>query len=91
MLIDAKINLLKGFKGIVEELIMITISISAMQKMNMLSLVQFALVVILIYKKNDGSMRIVLNVISLMFATRLLLILSNMTEEVSPMKYPEEF
>jgi hypothetical protein len=45
----------------------------------------------LIYKKDDGSMRVVLFVCSTMLALRLLVILSNINEAVSPMPYPAIF
>lgn len=77
LLVDSKMNTLKGVKVVLENFIILTILTSAILKMNIQSFVYFLLVVIYMRFKTYGSMRLLMDTTSIMLLLRLLLILSN--------------
>ena len=93
---DSQLNILKGFKVFIENLIITAAIISAVIKMNFQSIIYFILITITISLRSNkntpkGSMRVLLNFISSFLFVRLMLILSNIDQNINPMPFPDEF
>ena len=92
ILVDTNIQILRGFKTILEELIILSIWTSAIFKMNIQSFLDVGLVILYFVRRNQKVMKFILTMNALVFIIRLAIVLSNMDRElVSPMQYPELF
>ena len=92
ILVDTNIQLLKGFKSVLEELIILSIWTSAIFKMNIQSFIDVSLVLLFFIRRSQSMMKFILTINAIVFFIRLGTVLSNMDRElVSPMQYPEIF
>lgn len=88
----SRVQLARGFKTLTEDVIVLLIWSSALYKMNLQSLLDLALVLVFqIGGRTPQVMRFIMHTVSVMFVIRIFLTLSNMTDKVSPMSYPNEF
>ena len=75
----------------IEDLIILTIWTSALFKMNIQSLIDFSLVLLFFFNRSPNTIRIIMNTISLVFIIRMCIIISNMTSDLNPMPFPDDF
>ena len=74
-MIESEINVLKGLKMILDNLIIFLILFSAIAKMNVYSIIYFVLVCIHLW--SSKAIKITMNIVSLLLFLRLILIWSN--------------
>lgn len=87
----ARINILRGFKIVLEDLVILVIWSSALFKMNLQSFIELALVILYYFSRSSRSLRLINDCMSICLLLRLLLALSNMQEGLNPMSYPVEY
>lgn len=90
LLVDSKMNNMRGIKVVLQTTIVLLLLISAILKMNISSIIYFVLVVIFMRFKTYGAMRLVMDTTSMILFLRLILILSNYQKEFSPKGFPKE-
>ena len=92
VLADTNLQLLRGFKIILEEVIILSLWTSAILKQNLQSFIDYTLIVLYHYNRTPSTMKTILYCNSVVLVLRLLLALSNMDEKLlSPMAYPQIF
>ena len=74
-MIESEINVLKGLKMILDNLIIFLILFSAIAKMNVYSIIYFVLVCIHLW--SSKAIKITMNIVSVLLFLRLILIWSN--------------
>jgi len=89
LLIKTKIDLYKGLKTTLEDLVILFVWTSALFSMNCQSFVDLSFVVLFYINRSRKTMRVLMMAISVVLVVRLGLTLSNMHVDVSPMRYPE--
>ena len=77
LLVDSKMNNMRGIRVVLQNAIVLLLLISAILKMNVTSILYFVLVVIFIRFKTYGAMRLLMDTTSMILFVRLILILSN--------------
>ncbi len=90
LLVDTNLQISKGFKTILEDLVVLMVLTSSVMKMNLQSFFDFGLVILFYYKRSHKTIFFIMNAISLLWFARLVVILSNMFQFVNPMPYPYE-
>ena len=88
LLVDSKMNNMRGVKVVLENIIILLLLVSAILKMNIQSFIYFTLVVIYMKFKTYGAMRLLMDTTSALLFLRLMLILSNYQENISTKEFP---
>jgi len=78
--VEAYINIMKGFRSVLEDLIILLIWSSALFKMNLQAIILFVLIIFFTLRRKSGTIKFIMNSILLIMLIRLCLILSNMNE-----------
>jgi hypothetical protein len=78
ILVDTKIQIRKGFKVVLEDLIILSIWTSCIFKMNLQSFLDISLVIMFFVRRTQRVMLFILSMNSLIFILRIGLIVSNM-------------
>ena len=86
-----KFNVIVGCGIFLEHVVVLLIWVSAINKMNLHSIFDFVIIILFTYTKRFNTMKFLMNSITVVLVLRLLLILSNMTQQLNPMTYPVQF
>ena len=89
LLIDSNLNTLKGLKILLDNMIIMLILTSAISKMNAYSMIYFMLVCLHLW--TNKAIKITMNTVSFLLFLRLILIWSNVDQNISGMSYPQQF
>lgn len=84
-------KLLKGFRAVLEDFIIMVVWSHALVMMNLNSCIDIGLVVLFYLKRRSGTMRTIMNTVSIVMLARLCITLSNMNEALEPNQYPWEY
>jgi len=85
------VDIMKGVRVILEDLIVLLIWSSALFKMNLQSWIFFGLIIFYMLRRRSGTIRFCMNTVLVIMLIRLCVTLSNMNEEVNPMVYPVQY
>jgi hypothetical protein len=88
LIVHYQLMMRKGLKCFMEETIVLLIWTSAIYKMDLQSFFDLLLIVCFIFRRSFNTIRFIMDFMSIFFLIRLVLILSNMYEDLSPMAYP---
>ena len=92
LIFKRKLYTMTYFKIILEKIIILLVLLSAITKLNIYSVIYIFLTSFyLFYKKNQIGIRIITNFVCVLLLLRLLLFISNLESNFSPMIYPEIF
>ena len=91
LLISTKVWIKRGFKTVLEDLIILAIWSSALYKMNIQSMIDVCLVILFQVRRTPTTIKFLMNCTMLVFLVRLIIIFMNVTEDLNPMVYPSDF
>jgi len=92
LILKRKLYTMEYYKIILEKVIILLVLLSAITKLNVFSLIYILLTSFyLFFKKNRIGIRIITNFIGVLLLLRLLLFISNLESNFSPMVYPKIF
>ena len=89
--VETKMMLLRGFRTVLEDFIILTVWSAALVMMNLNSFIDLALVILFFLKRRSGTMRTIMNTVSIVLFVRLCITLSNMNEALEPEQFPWEY
>jgi len=91
LLISPRLQIRKGFRSLLEDLVILMIWTSAILKMNLQSFIDLFLILNFILWRGPTTMNRIMNLVSIVYLVRLFIILSNVYQDLQPMIYPADF
>jgi len=79
---------MRGLRSLLEDFIILTLWVFAILIMDVESLVIYVLILLFLRRRSKAMMRLIMFVVAWTFFVRMLLIISNMYENLNPMEYP---
>ena len=90
LLQDTNLMIIKSFQSFLEDFIVLMLWTSTIFKLNVQSMLDFSIVILFYFNKTPGMIFKIMNVMNIIFFARLLIILSNINQQLNPMKYPSD-
>jgi len=78
-----------GWRSILEDLAILSILVSAICYMDVKSMADYLLILMFMFRRTKGTMKIIMIIQTGLYILRMVVILSNMYESMSPMVYPK--
>ena len=91
LLIDTNLKIMKGLKSFLEDFVILILWTSTIFKLNIISIFDFTLIILFQIYRSPGMIRHIMNLTSIIFFVRLLVVLSNLDQSLNKMQYPTIF